>query len=235
MSRFFALLPAAGQGARMGAALPKQYLPLAGHPLIRHSVGALCASPHIERVFVVLSVDDAHWEAYDWSPFGPRLVPLRCGGASRAASVLAGLSSLHGPPWSLADGDWVLVHDAARACLAPHLLARLIDQLREDEIGGLLAMPVADTVKRAAAAHRVAQTVPRDGLWLAQTPQMFRFGLLRRALAKYRDVTDEASAIEASGLAPRLVESDITNLKITYPLDLHLAELILRDRAASSS
>ncbi|MBL8471255.1 MAG: 2-C-methyl-D-erythritol 4-phosphate cytidylyltransferase [Rhodocyclaceae bacterium] len=233
MSRYFALLPAAGQGARMGAAMPKQYLPLAGQPLIRHSVRALCSAPRIERVFVVLAADDTHWGKYDWSEFGARLVPLFCGGASRALSVLAGLHALHAAPWSVAEGDWVLVHDAARACLAPHLLERLIEDLREDEIGGLLAMPVADTVKRASTSRRTAQTVPRDGLWLAQTPQMFRYGLLRRALAQYRDVTDEASAIEAAGLAPRLVESDVTNLKITFPLDLHLAELILRDREAT--
>ena len=129
-----------------------------------------------------------------------------------------------------ADDDWMLVHDAARPCLSGAMLAALIDELAHDPVGGLLAVPVADTLKRADGAQRVAATEPRDGLWQAQTPQMFRYGMLREALEKCRAVTDEAGAIEALGLQPRLVRCDTTNLKVTYPADLALAAMILRGR-----
>jgi len=227
-ARHFALVPAAGSGSRMGAERPKQYLPLAGRPLIAHTLEALCAVASIDKVFVVLSVDDPEWGAHDWSALGPKLVPLFCGGATRAASVLGGLRAIAG---EVAQHDWVLVHDAARPCIAPWHVERLIAELAGDEVGGLLAVPVADTVKRADAHGRVAQTVPRDGLWQAQTPQMFRYVMLRRALEDARDVTDEAGAIEAAGLRPRLVRGDPTNLKVTWPMDLHMAEWILASRS----
>ena len=225
--RHFAIVPAAGSGARMGAERPKQYLPLLGRPLIHHSLAVLCASPAIDRVFVVLSLDDTEWLRHDWSMFGDKLTPLLCGGATRADSVLGGLRAIS----DIAEqSDWVLVHDAARPCLAPWHVDRLIDALTDDEVGGLLAVPVADTLKRADERLHVAGTVSRAGLWQAQTPQMFRYVMLRRALESAQQVTDEASAIEAAGLHPRLIESDATNLKVTYPLDLHLAEWILKNR-----
>jgi 2-C-methyl-D-erythritol 4-phosphate cytidylyltransferase len=227
--RHFALVPAAGSGARMGAGRPKQYLPLLGRPLIHHALATLCGAPAIDRVFVVLSVGDAEWARHDWAALGPKLVPLFCGGAARADSVLAGLRAIAG---EAAHSDWILVHDAARPCLAPWHIERLIRELAADEVGGLLAVPVADTLKRADEERRVAATVMRDSLWLAQTPQMFRYVMLRRALEAAREVTDEASAIEAAGLRPRLVAGDATNLKVTYPLDLHLAEWILTNRRA---
>ncbi|MBL8509094.1 MAG: 2-C-methyl-D-erythritol 4-phosphate cytidylyltransferase, partial [Chitinimonas sp.] len=157
------------------------------------------------------------------------LTVLRCGGASRAETVRNGLQALAG---ELAADDWVLVHDAARPCIAPADVARLITALREDSVGGLLAVPVADTLKRADAACRVAGTVPRDGLWRAQTPQMFRHGVLCRALAEgaCEAITDEASAIEAAGMSPRLVVGDERNIKVTYPQDLALAALYLQAR-----
>lgn len=226
-ARHFAIVPAAGSGARMGAARPKQYLPLLGRPLIAHALAVLCAAPAIERVYVVLSVDDREWASYDWSGLGPKLVPLFCGGATRADSVLGGLRTIAG---EVAHSDWILVHDAARPCLAPWHVDQLVRELAHDEVGGLLAVPVADTLKRADRHHHVLETVPRDSLWQAQTPQMFRYVMLRRALESGRDVTDEASAIEAAGLRPRLVPGDATNLKVTYPLDLHLAEWILQNR-----
>lgn len=225
--RHFALVPAAGSGSRMGAERPKQYLPLLGQPLIRHTLAALCAAPVIERVYVVLSVGDQEWDRHDWSGLGPKLIPLFVGGPTRADSVLNGLRAIAD---EVAASDWVLVHDAARPCLAPWHIDALTQALAGDEVGGLLAVPVADTLKRADARGHALETVPRDRLWQAQTPQMFRYVMLRRALESARQVTDEASAIEAAGLHPRLVASDTTNLKVTFPLDLHLAEWILQNR-----
>ncbi len=228
---YFALVPAAGGGTRMGAACPKQYLPLAGQPLIRHALAALAAVPAIAKVYVVLAPDDDRWEGHDWSDLAPRLEVLRCGGATRAASVANGLKAMAG---AVADDDWVLVHDAARACLTPAHVEKLIAAVGADPVGGLLAVPVADTLKRAdessASDCRAAATVPREGLWQAQTPQMFRRAQLAAALECAPAVTDEASAIEALGLRPRLVAADATNLKVTYPLDLELAGWILRNR-----
>jgi 2-C-methyl-D-erythritol 4-phosphate cytidylyltransferase len=211
----------------MGQEQPKQYLELLGQPLIGHALRALCDAEAIERVFVVLSVGDQEWGRHDWSALGPKLAPIYCGGPSRADSVLNGLRFM---AEHVADSDWVLVHDAARPCLAPWHIDKLVRELAGDEVGGLLAVPVADTLKRADRNARAIDTVPRDSLWQAQTPQMFRYVMLRRALESARDVTDEASAIESAGLHPRLVASDATNLKVTYPLDLHLAEWILRNR-----
>ena len=225
--RHFAIVPAAGSGSRMGAARPKQYLPLLGRPLIHHALAVLCAAPEIDQVFVVLSVDDAEWSRHDWSMLGPKLRPLFCGGATRADSVLGGLRAIAG---EVAQSDWVLVHDAARPCLARWHVETLVRELAHEEVGGLLAVPVADTLKRADERRHVLETVPRDSLWQAQTPQMFRYVMLRRALEHAKDVTDEASAIEAAGLRPRLVQGDASNLKVTYPLDLHLAEWILQSR-----
>ncbi|MDQ5878737.1 MAG: 2-C-methyl-D-erythritol 4-phosphate cytidylyltransferase [Pseudomonadota bacterium] len=230
MPRYFAIVPAAGTGARFGAELPKQYLPLAGRPLIYHTLQALCRSPQIERVLVVLAPDDTHWRGYDWRDIGPKLETVYAGGATRADSVLAGLRAA---ATAAADDDWVLVHDAARPCLSQPMLESLVDELADDPVGGLLAMPVADTLKRADAESRVTATEPRDGLWQAQTPQMFRYAALLAALESCRVVTDEAGAIEAAGFKPKLVKSDATNLKVTFPADLSLAELILfarRDR-----
>ena len=227
MSRHFALVPAAGSGSRMGDALPKQYLSLAGRPLIFHTLSVLCAHPGIEAVFVVLAVEDGHWKRHDWAALGPKLQPLFCGGRTRADSVLNGLKAISrtaGPE------DWILVHDAARPCLAPHHLDALLREVAEDEVGGILAVPVADTLKRADAGQRIAATVPRERLWQAQTPQMFRYRLLRKALERSREVTDEAAAVEALGLAPKLVAADATNLKVTFPLDLQLASWILANR-----
>lgn len=215
----------------MGGACPKQYMPLAGRPLIRHALAALSAVTEIARVFVVLSPDDAYWDGFDWADLAPRLTVLRCGGGTRAESVANGLRALT----QLAEDDWVLVHDAARACLTQAHVEKLITEVGDDPVGGLLAVPLADTLKRAhdpaADGVRVAATVPREGLWQAQTPQMFRYGLLTEALERAPTVTDEASAIEAMGLQPRLVAADTTNFKVTWPSDLRLAELILQGRS----
>ena len=222
---FYALIPAAGTGSRMGGGTPKQYLPLNSIPLIAHALIVLAREPRIAKLFVVISPDDVWWDNYEWQGWEDRLQALRCGGATRAETVLNGLDAM---ATLCAADDWVLVHDAARPCLPGEILSQLLDEVTDDPVGGLLAVPVADTLKRADAESRVAATVPRAGLWQAQTPQMFRHGKLREALlAAGSDMTDEASAIEQLGLHPRLIESDSRNLKVTYPQDLRLASLIL--------
>ncbi|MDP1612921.1 MAG: 2-C-methyl-D-erythritol 4-phosphate cytidylyltransferase [Sulfuritalea sp.] len=230
---YHALVPAAGSGSRMGAlsgrAVPKQYLQLAGQPMIRHALATLCATPAIEHVFVVLAPDDTHWPEAAMVTLGPKLHVLRCGGDTRAHSVANGLRAMVRELGEISN-DWVLVHDAARPCLTVTMVENLIAEVGEDDAGGLLAVPVADTLKRADENDRVRQTVSRDGLWQAQTPQMFRHHLLQDALDFAPQVTDEASAIETLRLAPRLVAADASNLKVTYPLDLQLAEWILRNR-----
>ena len=227
MPRHFAIVPAAGSGARFGAEVPKQFLELASQPLIFHTLAALCACDRIDQVWVVLSPGDEWWGAYDWTSLGAKLHAVFCGGATRAASVANGLDAVG---TALADDDWVLVHDAARPCLSQEMLGTLCNELADDPVGGLLAVPVADTLKRADAQQRVSATEPRDGLWQAQTPQMFRYGLLRKALVGNVGVTDEAGAVEAAGFSPRLVRADASNLKVTFPADLRLAELILQGR-----
>ncbi len=218
--RHVALLPAAGVGARMGVKTPKQYLPIHGRPMLWHALQVFERHPQIGRICVVVSPEDGWWSGHDWSGLR-KLAVLRCGGATRAQSVLNGLRAMQGEV--MAD-DWVLVHDAARPCLTTALLDRLLAALTDDPVGGLLAVPVADTLKRARTDGRIAATVPRAAIWAAQTPQMFRYGLLLQALeGAGPDVTDEASAVEALGLAPRLVESDRSNLKVTFPDDLEVA------------
>ncbi len=225
MPEFHALVPAAGSGARMGHELPKQYLPLAGQPMIAHALGTLCACAEISTVFVVLAPGDTLFHGYDWSRFGDKLQPLFCGGVARADTVLNGLQASELEP-----DDWVLVHDAARPCLTRAHLDKLIAEVRDDAVGGILAVPVADTLKRDAGNGRILRTESREQLWQAQTPQMFRAGLLAQALQQPGSYTDEASAVEALGLQPRLVLSEPTNLKVTYPQDLLLAELLLREK-----
>jgi 2-C-methyl-D-erythritol 4-phosphate cytidylyltransferase len=229
-NKYHALIPAAGSGSRMGERLPKQYLPLAGQPMIKHAVRTLCTHESISRVFVVLSPVDTLWDTYDWSEFGAKLMVLRCGGETRAQSVMQGLRRMS---VDVGSQDWILVHDAARPGLDHDLLDKLLDVLAKDAVGGLLAVPVADTLKRADEEQRALGTEPREGLWQAQTPQMFRHGQLLAALEQAGDlVTDEASAIEKMGLRPKLVESDSRNIKVTYPRDLELVRLVLENRNA---
>jgi 2-C-methyl-D-erythritol 4-phosphate cytidylyltransferase len=179
----------------------------------------------------VISPQDAYWRNPDWRELwlalGGKLEVVSCGGAQRAESVLNGLFAA---ATAIAPDDWVLVHDAARPCLSGVMLDRLIETLAEDPVGGLLAAPCADTLKRADAANRVAATIPRVGLWQAQTPQMFRYDPLLAALQAHKDVTDEAGAMEAAGFSPRLVEGMASNLKVTRPEDLSLAAWILHGR-----
>ncbi len=237
----FALIPAAGNGSRMGAALPKQYQMLAGKPLIAHAVDVLCAHPRVRLAFVVLAPGDAHFNTHDWSAHKARgrLETLYCGGATRAASVFNGLVALA----DFADeDDWVMVHDAARPCLDAVLIDRLCEALAGDNVGGLLAVPVADTLKRSDDHQRVTETVARENLWQAQTPQMFRYRVLLEALrnagnagdsnaANSSGITDEASAIERMGLRPQLVMGSPRNLKVTFPEDRLIAENIIKSNS----
>ena len=223
MVKFHVLIPAAGSGSRMGSDIPKQYLPLLGLPLVAHSLKVFSANPRIASVNVVLSADDADWQTLGVAA-GAKLTVHRCGGETRAATVLNGLEHMRG----VADDDWILVHDAARPGLTQSLLNRLLDELQDDAVGGLLAIPLADTLKRADASQRVDRTEPREHLWQAQTPQMFRYAMLKQALrAAGGAPTDEAQAIEALGHKPKLVLGDLRNLKITYARDLALVEAML--------
>lgn len=230
LPRYFALIPAAGVGARMGAECPKQYLPVAGKPILRHVLDVFECSDLIAHTFVVVSPEDGYIaDLMAKAPhLGDKVTLVRHGGATRHESVLNGLHAIRE---QVGDDDWMLVHDAARPGLTTSLIESLVTVLQDDAVGGLLALPVVDTLKRAGEAHRVETTVARDRLWAAQTPQMFRYALLRRALEQAQQVTDEASAIEALGLQPQLVEGSPRNFKITLPHDIALAELYLKGMA----
>lgn len=217
----------------MGASLPKQYRQLAGRPLLAHSLTALTAHAGIDAVYVVLAPRDTEWEPFSARGEWGRARPLFCGGETRARSVANGLRILQELA-GVAEHDWVLVHDGARPCLDAVQLGRLVGEVADDPVGGILAVPVADTLKRGDDDRRITGTVSRDRVWIAQTPQMFRLGILRRALSTSLDVSDEAAAVEALGMRPLLVPSDPGNLKVTWPADLLLAELILRAREGSA-
>jgi len=229
MPRYVALIPAAGAGSRFGNGRPKQYMELLGKPMLAHSIEVLSRHPRISAVSVVISPRDSWFQQFDWHVSGVKLQFHRVGGPTRAESVLRGLNALDG---DVDADDWVLVHDAARPCLSVELIDRLIEEVGDDAIGGLLAVRVADTLKLADESHRVTATRSREGLWSAQTPQMFRRGLIERALTEMQsaDLTDESSAVEWLGFQPLLVESSAENLKVTYPGDLQLSETILRAR-----
>ncbi|MFP5466937.1 MAG: 2-C-methyl-D-erythritol 4-phosphate cytidylyltransferase [Gammaproteobacteria bacterium] len=225
--RGHALIPCAGTGSRAGSSQPKQYQPLLGVPLVLHTLGAFRACARVDSVLVVLAPGDCFLAADD-----ARVTLAHVGGHSRAESVCNGLAHL------LDEGvdpqDWVLVHDAARCLITPRQIDALLDACLDDPVGGLLALPLPDTLK-SSVDGRVRGTIDRSDKWLAQTPQMFRIGALHRALSDHADsgfagITDEASAMEMAGHAPRLVPGSAANFKVTYPEDFALAEAILRSR-----
>ncbi|WP_087668301.1 2-C-methyl-D-erythritol 4-phosphate cytidylyltransferase [Caballeronia humi] len=232
-SRLFALIPCAGTGSRSGAPMPKQYQTVGARPMLSYTLAAFDACSEFSQTLVVLAPDDSHFDARRFA--GLRFAVKRCGGATRQASVYNGLNAL--VEFGAKDHDWVLVHDAARPGITPEMIRQLIGELKDDAVGGILALPVADTLKRIEAegtAHeegRIARTESRNGLWQAQTPQMFRLGMLRDAIQRARqdghDLTDEASAIEWLGHAPRLVQGSLRNFKVTYPEDFALAGAML--------
>ena len=220
------VVPAAGVGTRMQAQVPKQYLILQGKTILEHTITRLLQVPGLSGLIVVHSVEDEKITDLDIVQT-PR-VELVVGGSERSSSVLNGLTYLAD---KANDDDWVLVHDAARPCIDLADIKKLIGQLKDDSVGGILAVPVSDTVKRVVTANEISETLDRTKLWQAQTPQMFRFGLLRSALqqavSQQQVITDEASAIEQAGYRAKVVEGNRSNIKITRPEDLAMAELIL--------
>ena len=227
--KYWAVIPAAGLGVRMGTEVPKQYLPLCGKTVIEHTLARLCQYPLMSGVVVALAAIDEHWHKLSFQRGTSLLVTS--GGAKRCHSVLAALKRLE----KLAQPhDWILVHDAVRPCLRSTDIDSLIERLSQHPVGGLLALPVRDTMKRSDKDRTVSQTVPREGLWHALTPQMFRYAALIAALEGALDkgvmVTDEAQAIELAGAAPQLVEGHSDNIKITHRQDLALAEWYLRQQ-----
>ena len=239
--RLYALVPCAGSGSRSGAAGPKQYESLAGRALVLWTLEALARVKELAATLVVLSPGDTQFAALaaegDAEAAGS-CWSAKVGGDTRAETVHAGLHDLLAR--GAHDDDWVLVHDAARCLVRPESIHRLIEACRDDAVGGLLALPVADTLKRADPDDRVEATVSRNAMWAAQTPQMFRIGALRDALRagfarSDLAITDEASAIEATGLSPRLVRGDFDNIKVTWPEDFALAERLLRTRSTKAA
>ncbi|SDV02913.1 2-C-methyl-D-erythritol 4-phosphate cytidylyltransferase [Pseudomonas mucidolens] len=217
---FWAVIPAAGVGARMAADRPKQYLQLGGRTILEHSLGCFLDHPALMGLVVSLAVDDPYWPNLAYAN-DPRITRVE-GGDERSGSVLNALLHLHAQGAS--DDDWVLVHDAARPNLSRDDLDKLLSALADDPVGGLLAVPARDTLKRVDKHGRVVETVDRSLIWQAYTPQMFRLGALHRALADslVADalITDEASAMEWAGQAPRLIEGRSDNIKVTRPEDL---------------
>jgi 2-C-methyl-D-erythritol 4-phosphate cytidylyltransferase len=226
--RFHVVIPCAGTGSRAGVALPKQYALLAGIPMVMHTLKAFAQVPGLGHALLVVSAQDSLMAELLLQHPQPAFLCVPQGGATRAQSVLGGLRSLQ--DMGVDPHDWVLVHDAARCLITPRLIQALLTACAQDPVGGLLALPLPDTLK-ASAQGRVAATLSRSDKWLAQTPQMFRLGALAQALsANHEGVTDEASAMETQGLAPLLVEGASFNFKVTYPQDWALAEAVLNDR-----
>jgi len=235
----WAVVPAAGIGSRMQSSIPKQYLRIKGQTILELTLARLCSLEAIEQILVVLNPLDTVWPTLQVQGSDGLLkkVSTCIGGQDRWQSVLNGLTALAG---LAADDDWVLVHDAVRPCVRVADILSLIELSVTDEVGGLLAMPVSDTLKRAIGAPgkpaRIAETINRDRMWNACTPQLFRFGLLRKSLSKAAagglPITDEASALESEGYRPLLVPCGRDNIKITHPDDLLLAELILQAQSA---
>lgn len=229
--KYWAVVPAAGVGKRMRADRPKQYLEIDGRSLLEHAISRLVANPHIEGIVVAISKEDEYWPGLELCLDKPMWVAE--GGVERCHSVLNALQEL---ATYASDDDWVLVHDAARPCVRPDDISNLIAQLTNDAVGGLLAVPVRDTMKRAGSNRHVITTEAREDLWHALTPQMFRFGKLRHALEQAIEdqalVTDESSAMELAGHEPVLVEGHADNIKVTRPEDLALATFYLQQQSS---
>lgn len=221
------IIPAAGVGKRMGSDTPKQYLSLNGKSIIEHTLSVFDGHESISEIIVAVSESDEYWPSLNINLSKPLHVAK--GGNERCDSVLNGLKFLEN---KAADSDWVLVHDAARPCLRQEDLSLLLDTLEEHAVGGILAVSVRDTMKRSTDENIIKETVDRENLWHALTPQMFRYGLLKSslesALNDNKVITDEASAIELAGYQPVLVEGHADNLKVTRAEDLELAAFFLR-------
>ena len=223
--RIWAVIPAAGVGKRYSSDIPKQYLPLSGIPVLLHSINKLVKLDEIEEILVVLNPEDTFWEKLNFSH--PKVKAIH-GGLQRCNSVNSALEELSG---RAKKGDWVLVHDAVRPCISDSDLKKITSIVNDEEVGGLLAFPILDTIKEVGENLDVQKTIPRGNLWSAMTPQIFRYEVLKQALEAAimagESVTDEASAIEAIGLTPRIIQGEKTNIKITHPSDMVLAESII--------
>ena len=223
--RIWAVIPAAGVGKRYSSDIPKQYLPLNGMPVLLHSINKFVKFDEIEEILVALNPDDTFWQKLNYSH--PKVKTIH-GGTERHNSVNRALEELSG---RAENGDWILVHDAVRPCISDFDLNKIIEMVHNEDVGGLLACPISDTIKEVGDNLDVLKTISRKRLWSAMTPQIFRYELLKKALDAVliagRSVTDEASAIEFIGLTPRVVEGDKTNIKITHPPDMVLAESII--------
>lgn len=230
LPRHIALIPAAGVGARMQAGQPKQYMPVAGKPMMQHVLETFASSPDIDHTYVIVSEEDAYIDDLMAAlPYGQdKTSVIRHGGATRQETVMNGLAALSD---TVDKDDWILVHDAARPGLTHALIRRLVTALANEPAGGLLALPIVDTLKQSSDGY-ATKTIPRNGLWAAQTPQMFRFSLLKQAMlaahAHLQDITDDASAMEMAGFTPRLIEGAPRNFKVTHPQDVVLAEFFLQ-------
>ena len=227
--RVWAVVPAGGVGSRMGTALPKQYLRLMGTPVIQYTLERLCECASVDRLVLGISRNDPHWAALGYQH--PRLAAVVDAGQERVDTVENCLRAIEEQGGA---EDWALVHDAARPCVRPDEIDRLIDTVRQRGEGGILAVRVSDTIKRShrESTPRILETVPRDALWRAMTPQLFRVGELLNAIQHAREagavITDEASAMEAAGVQPLLLSCSPDNIKITLPRDIQFAEMILR-------
>lgn len=227
--KFIVLIPCAGIGARFGSEMPKQYRKISGQTILAHTLKPFLSNTLIEQVLLVANPHDRYIDEY--TKLSEKIIVRKVGGSSRAISVLNGLGEL-----SCCDEGWVLVHDAVRCCLTPTLLNKLLNQIKNSQVGGILAVAASDTIKEIAVNAEqvkiVRKTLVREQIYLAQTPQMFRYGILKKALMNVdlADITDEASAIEKLGLNVEIVESNKSNIKITYPEDIYLAEFLLKAR-----
>jgi 2-C-methyl-D-erythritol 4-phosphate cytidylyltransferase len=224
----WAVVPAAGVGKRMQADRPKQYLPLNGKTVIEHTLERLLGSGCFQAISVAISVEDPYWPELPIATHAD--VITAPGGKERADSVLSALKSLQG---RANENDWVLVHDAARPCLTSSDIKQLIDSLKEDDVGGILALPSHDTLK-SVQGESITASVDRQSIWRALTPQMFRYGMLREALQHAEGnpaITDEASALELMGLKPKIIEGRSDNIKITRPEDLALAQFYMEQQS----
>ena len=223
--RIWAVIPAAGVGKRYSSDIPKQYLSLNGMPVLLHSINKFVKLDEIHEILVALNPDDEFWQKLNFSH--PKVKTIN-GGPERCNSVNSALEELSG---RAENGDWILVHDAVRPCISDFDLNRIIEIAHDEDVGGLLACPILDTIKKVGDNLDVLKTIPREGLWSAMTPQIFRYELLKKALNAVlnsaQSVTDEAKAIELIGLTPKIIEGDKTNIKITHPSDMVLAESII--------
>ena len=223
--RIWAVIPAAGVGKRYSSDIPKQYLSLDGMPVLLHSINKFVKLDEIHEILVALNPDDEFWQKLNFSH--PKVKTIN-GGPERCNSVNSALEELSG---RAENGDWILVHDAVRPCISDFDLNKIIEIVHDEDVGGLLACPILDTIKEVGDNLDVLKTIPREGLWSAMTPQIFRYELLKKALNAVsnsgRSVTDEAKAIELIGLTPKIIEGDKTNIKITHPSDMVLAESII--------